>query len=101
MALVGQEPVLFDTTIRQNIEWGSEREDVTLDEVFSHFRIFFEFLLISNYVCVDYRGSNEGKYTQIYYNLARRLQYASGRQRKPVIWWPKAKNCYCKFSSLG
>lgn len=33
IALVGQEPVLFDMTIRENIIWGSDRNDVTLEEV--------------------------------------------------------------------
>eukprot|EP00026_Physarum_polycephalum_P000633 Phypoly_transcript_00634.p1 GENE.Phypoly_transcript_00634~~Phypoly_transcript_00634.p1 ORF type:complete len:1124 (+),score=212.16 Phypoly_transcript_00634:900-4271(+) len=32
-ALVGQEPVLFDTTIRENIAWGSDREDLTLEDI--------------------------------------------------------------------
>jgi ABC-type multidrug transport system fused ATPase/permease subunit len=32
-ALVGQEPVLFDTTIGKNIAWGTDREDITLDEI--------------------------------------------------------------------
>ncbi|KAJ3053457.1 Multidrug resistance protein 1 [Rhizophlyctis rosea] len=36
MALVGQEPVLFDMTIRENIVWGTDREGITdaeLEEV--------------------------------------------------------------------
>ncbi|KAJ3036334.1 Multidrug resistance protein 1 [Rhizophlyctis rosea] len=33
MALVGQEPVLFDMTIRENILWGTDRTDVTDQEL--------------------------------------------------------------------
>lgn len=33
VALVGQEPVLFDMTIRENIMWGSDRDDITLEEI--------------------------------------------------------------------
>jgi len=33
MALVGQEPVLFDMTIRENLLYGSDREDVTQEEL--------------------------------------------------------------------
>jgi len=33
MALVGQEPVLFDMTIRENLLFGSDREDVTQEEI--------------------------------------------------------------------
>lgn len=33
IALVGQEPVLFDMTIRENIMWGSDRDDVPLEEI--------------------------------------------------------------------
>ncbi|KAI8821160.1 P-loop containing nucleoside triphosphate hydrolase protein [Fimicolochytrium jonesii] len=33
MALVGQEPVLFDMSIRENIMWGTDREDVTEEEM--------------------------------------------------------------------
>lgn len=33
IALVGQEPVLFDMSIRENILWGTDRENVTQEEV--------------------------------------------------------------------
>jgi len=33
IALVGQEPVLFDMSIRDNIMWGSDREDVTAEDI--------------------------------------------------------------------
>ncbi len=33
MALVGQEPVIFDMSILDNILWGSDRENVTLEDV--------------------------------------------------------------------
>lgn len=33
MALVGQEPVLFDMSIRENLKFGSDRDDVTDEEV--------------------------------------------------------------------
>lgn len=33
IALVGQEPVLFDMTIRENIMWGTDREDIKLEEI--------------------------------------------------------------------
>jgi len=33
MALVGQEPVLFDMTIRENLMFGSDRDDITQQEI--------------------------------------------------------------------
>lgn len=33
MALVGQEPVLFDMSIKENILWGTDRSDVTDEEI--------------------------------------------------------------------
>ncbi|KAJ3280944.1 Multidrug resistance protein 1 [Borealophlyctis nickersoniae] len=39
MALVGQEPVLFDMTIKENILWGTDREDVTDEEVYEAARM--------------------------------------------------------------
>jgi ABC-type multidrug transport system fused ATPase/permease subunit len=30
---VGQEPVLFDMTIRENIMWGTDRDNVSLEEI--------------------------------------------------------------------
>lgn len=33
MALVGQEPVLFDMSIRDNLIWGSEDPDISQEDV--------------------------------------------------------------------
>jgi len=33
MALVGQEPILFDMSIRENLMFGSDRDDITQEEV--------------------------------------------------------------------
>ena len=33
MSIVSQEPILFDSTIRENIEYGDNSRKVTMDEV--------------------------------------------------------------------
>ena len=42
MALVGQEPVLFDISIYENIAWGSESTDVTMEKVLVFLPLFQE-----------------------------------------------------------
>ncbi|RUP50036.1 P-loop containing nucleoside triphosphate hydrolase protein [Jimgerdemannia flammicorona] len=79
LALVGQEPVLFDLTIKENILYGTDREDVTEEEL----KEVAKSANIYNFDAFDTRVGDKG--SQLSGGQKQRIAIARALIRRPKI----------------
>lgn len=69
MALVGQEPVLFDMSIRENLLFGSDREDISQEELEE-----VSLRVVDGLFVDDFSGGQDGQHSHFCLGSSRQIR---------------------------